>query len=400
MTVTFVSNYINHHQIPFSDACYRELGEGYHFIQTEAMEEERVVMGWGTEGEKLPYVKCLYEEEELCRELILESDVVVFGWIQREDLLNVTEMIQKRLEKGKPSFRLSERLYREGQWKAVSPRGLLKKYKDHTRFRKEQVYLLCAGAYVASDFHIVRAYPDKMFRFGYFPETVTYAEEELKNKKRQDGKVHIVWAGRFMPLKHPEYVVSIGEELLQDGMDFHIHMIGSGELEAELKAQVKQKGLEENITFYGYRTPTQVREIMEQSHIHLFTSNHLEGWGAVVNEAMNSGCAVVANVEAGAIPYLIRHGKNGLVYQSSYEDFAAQVKKLATDADLTKRLGEEACRTITDTWNAEHAAKELLRCSRELLEKGQITPAKEGPFSPAPVVSPGKMYAFMTKNKG
>ena len=48
---------------------------------------------------------------------------------------------------------------------------------------------------------------------------------------------------------------------------------------------------------------------MEKSHIHLFTSNHLEGWGAVVNEAMNSGCAVVANREAGAVPYLIEHGK-------------------------------------------------------------------------------------------
>ena len=38
---------------------------------------------------------------------------------------------------------------------------------------------------------------------------------------------------------------------------------------------------------------------MEKCHIHIFTSNHLEGWGAVVNEAMNSGCCEVANVQAG-----------------------------------------------------------------------------------------------------
>ena len=50
MTIIFVSNYINHHQIPFSEACYRELGEGYRFIQTEPMEEERVAMGWGDGG--------------------------------------------------------------------------------------------------------------------------------------------------------------------------------------------------------------------------------------------------------------------------------------------------------------------------------------------------------------
>ena len=62
MTVTFISNYINHHQIPFSNACYRLLGEDFHFIQTEPMEAERLSMGWSSAGESLPYVSLLYEE--------------------------------------------------------------------------------------------------------------------------------------------------------------------------------------------------------------------------------------------------------------------------------------------------------------------------------------------------
>ena len=45
----FISNYINHHQIPFSNALYEQLGDDYHFIQTEPMEEERIAMGWGLE---------------------------------------------------------------------------------------------------------------------------------------------------------------------------------------------------------------------------------------------------------------------------------------------------------------------------------------------------------------
>ena len=44
MTITFISNYINHHQIPFSNACYELLKEDYHFIQTQPMEEERLPM--------------------------------------------------------------------------------------------------------------------------------------------------------------------------------------------------------------------------------------------------------------------------------------------------------------------------------------------------------------------
>ena len=133
----------------------RKLGE------EEEDEEERLAMGWGGGG-RPPYVRCLYEEEEICRKRMLESDIAIFGWISREDLLDVTDIIDKREKSGKLSFRLSERLYREGQWKAVSPRGLWKKYKDHTRFRNKQVFLMCAGAYVASDFNIERSYTGKM----------------------------------------------------------------------------------------------------------------------------------------------------------------------------------------------------------------------------------------------
>lgn len=83
MKVTFVSNYINHHQIPLSNVLFRELGKDYTFIQTEKMEEERVQLGWGLKT--LPeYVKCSYEEPEQCAELILESDMVIWGAWKRK----------------------------------------------------------------------------------------------------------------------------------------------------------------------------------------------------------------------------------------------------------------------------------------------------------------------------
>ena len=40
-----------------------------------------------------------------------------------------------------------------------------------------------------------------------------------------------------------------------------------------------------------------------------------DGWGAVANEAMNSACALVAGHMIGAVPYLIRQGENGLIYE-------------------------------------------------------------------------------------
>lgn len=392
MTITFVSNYINHHQIPFSNALYAKLGTEYCFIQTMPMEEERVAMGWSVDITKLPYVHCLYEEEYECRKKIAESDVVIFGWTGREDI------VSERLKSGKPVIRVSERLYRDGQWKAISPRGLLAKYKEHIRYRKQNVCMLCAGAYTASDFQLIGAYPEKMFRWGYFPETRIYTQKEFACLKKE-GPMQLVWAGRFIPLKHPEYMIKLAASLQEKGYDFKLHMVGNGEMEPELKKQAAQASLQDKVKFYGYTEPEQVRKIMEQCHIHLFTSNYLEGWGAVVNEGMNSGCVEVVNAQVGAAPYLIQHGVNGLVYpDDSYEEMEKLVFDLFAHWDERKKMGYAAYQTIIKEWNAEHAADELLRFAKKLLQ-GRIEPAKSGPLSPAPPIAPKKMYRAMQQGR-
>lgn len=393
MTFTFVSNYINHHQIPLCEALYRELGADYTFIQTMPMEEERVAMGWGVDVRTLPYVQCLYEAEYDCLKKIAESDVVLFGWSGREDIA------ASRLASGKVTMRVSERLYREGQWKAVSPRGLAAKYREHIKYRGQNVCMLCAGAYTASDFRLIGAYPDKMFKWGYFTALRTYSEEQFSNMKPQDGTLHIVWAGRFIPLKHPEYVVRLAKTLRDRGYAFRIHMLGDGELESQIRADVESSGLANRFQFYGYTEPERVRDVMEKCHIHLFTSNYLEGWGAVVNEGMNSGCVEVVNAQVGVAPYLIRHGENGLVYpDDKYEKMEELVTDLFDHWEERKAMGRAAYETIRDVWNAQHAAQELLRFAGGLL-RGEIVSAKEGPLSPAPAVRPGKMYRSMFDEK-
>ncbi|MCR5800475.1 MAG: glycosyltransferase family 4 protein [Lachnospiraceae bacterium] len=371
--VVMISNYINHHQIPFCNEMYGILGEDYTFIQTEPMEAERADMGWSVDESAIPYLKLLYKDEEACRKLIDECDMLLVGWQEREDL------IIPRMKQGKLTVRISERLYREGRWKAVSPKGLLRKYKEHTRFRNsDSAFLLCNGSYVAGDFSLIHAYPDKMYKFGYFPE---FRKLDASKKPPMD-EIQLIWAGRFMPLKHPEYVVRLAADMVDMGYNFRIHFIGSGEMEEDLKATVAKGELEDYVFFYGFISPGEVRELMDGCHIHLFTSNHLEGWGAVVNEGMNSGLAEVVSIEAGAAQYLIRNGKNGLLYDGSYEDLREKVLMLMDDHAYIERLGQNAYETIATLWNPKHAAEEVMRFY-EGYKAGKIEPPAEGPMSKA-----------------
>ena len=394
MKICMISNFINHHQIPFSEALFEQLGKDYTFIQTEPMEEERIKMGWGIDASTIPYVKFLYKEEAECIKQIDNCDLLLVGWMEREDL------IKNRLSNNKLTIRISERLYREGQYKAISPRGLVRKYMDHTKYRKNNVFLLCAGAYVASDFHIVHAYENKMYRFGYFPATRIYEGDSLFQKKPDMDIIQIVWAGRFMKLKHPEFVIKLAKDLKDKGYQFHIHMIGSGDLENEIIEGISQNKVEKDITLYGFLKPEEVRNIMEKCHIHLFTSNYLEGWGAVVNEGMNSGLAEVVNSEVGCAPYLIQDGVNGLIYkEGDYHDFVRCVTYLLGNKDRITQIGKNAYQTITEEWNAKRAAKELLRFYDNFIE-GNMKPPASGPFSVAPVISPRKMYQTISNRQG
>lgn len=391
----FVSNYINHHQIPFCNAMYELLGGDFIFCQTQEIEAERVAMGWA-QGHELPYLVMYGDNPAEMQRQIDDCKVVFFGGTDDESF------VQHRLQTGKTVIRYSERLYKTGQWKAVSPRGLRKKYLDHTRYRKAPIFMLCSGAYVPSDFHIVRAYPDKLLKWGYFPESRTYDVDKLMAGKKPHS---IVWAARMIDWKHPDLPVRVASYLKKKGLPFIMTIIGGGELDEQVRALAEELEVMDAVQFAGYRKPEQVREHMEQAEIFLVTSDRQEGWGAVVNEAMNSGCAVVANHMIGAVPYLISYGRDGLIYRDGdVGDLCALVERLLQDTELVQSLGRNAYKKITECWNAENAARQLAGlCIRQGFLTKEDFPGldaalvkdipQEGPCSPAPIVAERKMYA-------
>ncbi len=383
MKVVFVSNYISHHQIPFCEAMCAQQGVEYAFVELMPIEQERLQMGW--ERAELPYVFRLYEEEEKgitdgpVRQRIRDCDILLFGGMDRE------ELVYERLLLSRPVIRISESIYKDGRWKAVSPRGLIHKYQEFTRWRKAPCYLLCAGAYVAGDFEVIRAFPDRKYTWGYFPPMRQYPDEAALAAMKNPEEIHILWAGRFVDFKHIEDMAQLIRSVLKDYLPAHpdqkvcFEIIGSGPQEENLK-----KEFGDSVLFHGFVPAAEVRSYMERADIHVFTSDRGEGWGAVVNEAMNSGCAVVASHAAGASLSLIRDGVNGRIYRyGDAQDLYRKVTELIEDAQERKRLGMAAYRTILKEWNAQTAAERLVQFCRSVLEHSVYEAPESGPMSRA-----------------
>lgn len=381
--IIFLSNYFTHHQKPLSDELFGNLGKGYMFIETVQMTDERKKMGWGLD-EHPSYVvssQDFYEREDYYKELIDRAETVILGSAPEE-------YIKNRVKNNKLVFKYSERMLKKG----------LKIWKYPIRFIRWQkanpynknIYMLCASAYTCGDFAIYGVLLGKCFKWGYFPETKKYDIEKLIELKRKNSKVSILWTARLIDWKHPEIAVEIAEKLKNDGYDFELNMIGTGEYESIVKQWILEKDLTENVNLLGAMSPESVRNYMEKTDLFLFTSDFNEGWGAVLNESMNSACAVVASHAIGAAPYLIEDGINGLLYKNG--DIAGlyqRVVQLMENPLFRENLGREAYRTMVNTWNAENAAKRLLTLKDALINKKNTELFAEGPCSKANILLNG-----------
>lgn len=359
MRVVFVSNYYNHHQKPFCDEMYRLLGDEFYFIETREMSEERRRLGY-TSGDKLSYVVQNYKEEYMrykCQELIDEADIVIHGSCPYE-------LIQKRLKQEKITFEYSERIYKKPCKKYKLPRYIWLHYFKYGRYKN--YYLLCASGFAYADFMKTFAFRNRAYMWGYFPEFIPY--EDIQTVIRGKTKNSILWAARFLDWKHPELVVEVAKRLRDDGYSFLIHMIGNGIMEEEIRTMICQKNLESHFCLDGAMPPSKVRKYMDNSEIFIATSDRNEGWGAVVNEAMNSACAVVASSAMGAVPVLIENGVNGYIFQDGdVEDLYKKVKQLLDNLDLRTRIAKKAYETIKDEWNARVAADRLIHLIKRML---------------------------------
>ena len=118
--------------------------------------------------------------------------------------------------------------------------------------------------------------------------------------------------------------------------DAWLVVVGTGELEAELKAHATTLALKRTV-FTGFRDD--VPNVLRGLDVGVLSS-HLEGLGSTVMDYCCCGLAVVAT-RAGGIPELITDGVEGLLAPPRDPPaLAAALLRVAGDATLRRRLGD------------------------------------------------------------
>ena len=377
MKIVFVSNYFNHHQKPFCEEMYKRLGTDFSFVATGMIGAERLKLGYA-QNDTPPYVHLAYsnaQEQEIAMVMIREADVVIAGGAPESYL-------RERLKMDKLVIRYSERPFKK---EPSFLHRLYQRIRFHQRdLGNRNVYMLCAGGYAAADFESMGMYKNRMYQWGYFPTVKEYDISALLSRKKRNT---ILWCGRFIDWKHPDDAVKLAQMLKQSGYDFQLKMIGSGTMEEELKRMAQAYDVADVVHFLGSMSPDQVRMHMEEAGIYVCTSDRQEGWGAVLNEAMNSGCTVIASDMIGAVPFLVQNGRNGMLYPSGNHDSLFEtVKDILDNPRKQFHIGYTAYQTITDVWNADVGVSRLMKVLEKILaQENPLDLFDEGPCSVASV---------------
>lgn len=388
--IAMYTNFLNHHQLPFCLRMHKLTDGGFTFVTQKAIATKRIGTYEIMDG-NYPFLLKTYENEnnlQKAYDIALEADVVIFG-------SSKIEYIKKRLNSKMITFRCSERLFKEKKNIKEIIRNIYIIISRHGKYNNCPLYMLACSSYTAHDFNMLKVYTNKVYKWGYFPESKKYSIDELIKKK--DGS--ILYAGRLIDWKHPEMVIEVAKKLKERNKTFVINIIGQGEMENTLKQMIIDFSLEDNVNLLGSMSPDKVRSYMEKASIFMVTSDYNEGWGAVVNEAMNSGCVCVCSHAVGATGFLIRHNSNGLVYK--YGDINSAydcVSEIIDNHQKQIELGKQAYKTIDELWNADVAAKRFLVLS-EKLKKGEDTPFNDGPCSKAKSISDRQMYDYLVSGK-
>jgi glycosyltransferase involved in cell wall biosynthesis len=174
----------------------------------------------------------------------------------------------------------------------------------------------------------------------------------------------IVAVGRLVEKKGFADLIGACATLAASGWRFTCEIVGSGELEADLRGRIEQSGAGGIVRLIGPRPQAEVVRLVQEAAAFvapcvLGEDGNRDGLPTALLEAMALGTPVVSTDVTG-IPEVLRDGETGLlVPQRNPAALAGVISRLTRDSTLRIRLADRARRLIETDFNVHANAAHL-----------------------------------------
>lgn len=142
---------------------------------------------------------------------------------------------------------------------------------------------------------------------------------------REFGERPFVFVGRFVAKKNIAFMIAGFKRYteLAGAAARRLLLVGSGELEPDIRSQIAALGLVDRIELTGFLQADGVARILADGLALVLVSKE-EQWGLVVNEALAFNLPVIVSENVGARDLLVRNLVNGYVIESGSVDGLAR----------------------------------------------------------------------------
>lgn len=381
MKVAYCINIWNHHQGPVCRELAKLLGNDFRVFVFQPLDcdwsRERLSMGWNLIPPNEPWIVGPPKTESKVSSSFFQ------GWIESADVLIYGEnryfdhaALKRRLERGKLSFKMGERLLKSPwHWyQMLSPFSFRRWLGTHRALNQPSLHYLAMSHWCAHDLRFFRVCKGRIWRWGYLTEVSAHP-----TRKVEDVKVHIGWCGRMLDWKNVDYILYAIDLLPQSiRARLNLTLVGDGPEKNRLKQLTENLGLVEAVDFRPFLPQSEALAFMASLDVFVFPSGRKEGWGAILPEAMDKCCAVIANEAAGATLELVRDGENGFTFKDGdVKTLAKRLQDLVQNVSLRRQVGLAAWRTMQD-WSPQSGARRLMELASRLLTKDGISHEHQG----------------------
>lgn len=186
--------------------------------------------------------------------------------------------------------------------------------------------------------------------------------EEALPKEVNKTRPAVVTVGRLYPVKGYDRLLEAHRQLIRDGFDHDLWILGEGPERASLEAFITKHGLEDNAHLLGfYDNPY---PFMREADV-VVCSSYSEGFSTMVTEALILGKSVVTTPCSG-MDELLGDSAFGLITEDSVEGIYQGMKKMLENPELRAQYARKAAVRGRD-FSKDKLVKQTERFFEELL---------------------------------